>query len=264
MYLGFSIFSFCKGSTSLILRVFLRLVPLIVIVVVAAGAVVVIIDWWDRKTLLAILVVEVLLLTICEDPEAIREIAKVGTDCGRTNLPGRVVAWYPVTILIVIVLNEYKATWCLDVLGNTNEATSLIVNGARICDLLDVSSPTVIDEQLDIGAFNGILHPRDRHQFILAEADPVLLPSIANGEILGIILVGCVLGNHLVAVLGTILVGEGAGHLGTWELRGRNKNIWCLGVSIFSRYCLRSSNKFAAIFSTVVKTLNNICLIRLK
>jgi hypothetical protein len=177
-----------------------QLIPLVVIVVVAARAVVVIINRFACKTLLALLVVEVLPLAICEGPEAIREIAKVGTDSSRTNVPGRIVVLYPVTILIAIVLNEYKATWRLDVLGNTNEATSLIVNAARICDLLDVSSPTVIDEELGICALDGLLHPRDGHQFLLAEVDPVLLRAVGDGE--GLPLNPLVLGVHLGGHLG--------------------------------------------------------------
>jgi hypothetical protein len=193
-----------------------KLVP-VAVRVIAARAEVLVNNWGERNPLLAILVVPVLLGARCEGPEAIREIAKVGTDSSRTNLPWRVVAWHPVAILIAIVFNEYKATWCHDVLGNTNEVASLIVNAARICDLLDVSSPAVIDKQLDIGAFNGLLHPRDGHQFLLGEIDPLIL-LVADCECLGRLLVGGVLGSHLVAVLGSILVGEGVGHLG--ELGG--------------------------------------------
>ena len=198
-----------------------KLVP-VAVRVIAARAEVLVNDWWERNSLLAIPVVLVLLGARCEDSEAIREIAKVGTDSSRTNLPRRIVAWYPVAILIAAVFNEYKATWRLDVLGNTNEATSLIVNATRICDLLDVSSPAVIDEQLDIGAFNGILHPRNLHQFLLGEIDPLLL-LVADSECLGHILVGCVLGSHLVAVLGSILVGEGVRHLGELGELGRTE-----------------------------------------
>lgn len=84
-----------------------------------------------------------------------------------------------------------------------------------LSDLLDVKTQAVIDEELGISALDGLLHPRDGHQFLLSETCPVLLPSIADGEGLGLEVGRLVLGSHLVVVLGGILVGEGAGHLGT-------------------------------------------------
>ncbi len=162
----------------------MRLVPLIVIVRAAARAVVaIIIDDALSKTLLTILVVVVLLLTICEDSEAIREGAKVGADGGSSDRARIVRVWLPFATLHAVVLGEEEATWLLDVLRDAKmtlivpQATLALleVDGTSLSDLLDVEAETVIDEELGISALDGLLHPRDGRQFILAEVDPVLL-----------------------------------------------------------------------------------------
>ncbi len=64
------------------------------------------------------------------------------------------------------------------------------------------------------GCLHGLLHPRNGHEVLLGHPDPTLLPSVANGERLSCILTARVLGCHLGAVLGGMLVGKGAMHLG--------------------------------------------------
>ena len=90
--------------------------PLIVIVRAAARAVVVIIDDWLSKTFLAILAVEVLLLTSGEDPEAIREGAKVGTDGSSGDTAGIVWVFLPFTTLDTVVPHQKEAPRLLGVL----------------------------------------------------------------------------------------------------------------------------------------------------
>jgi len=198
-------------------------VPLIVIVRAAARAVVVIIiDDSLGKALLAILAVVVLLLTITEDPEAIRESAEVGTDGGSGDTAGIVWVCLPFTSLDTVVPHQKEAPRLLGVLqdakmtlkGPQTTFTLLEVDGTSLSDLLDVKAQAVIDEELGISALNGLLHPRDGHQLLLGQRSPTLLPSIADGECLSLKSGGLVLGSHLVAVLGTIRVGEGARHLG--------------------------------------------------
>jgi hypothetical protein len=202
----------------------LRLIPLVVIVRAAARAVVVIIiDDSLGKAFLAILAVVVLLLSICEDPEAIREGAKVGTDTSSGDTAGIVWVCLPFTSLDTIIAHQKGAALLLGVLQDAKMTlivpqaafTLLEVDGTSLSDLLDVKSQAIIDEELGISALDGLLHPRDGQQLLLGQRGPTLLPSIADGESLSLKSGGLVLGSHLVIVLGSILVGEGARHLGT-------------------------------------------------
>ncbi len=124
--------------------------------ITAARTVVVIIDRWHIESLLAIPAVEILLLTICEDPEAILESTKVGTHCGRMNVARIVGIKKPFTALFAVVLHQKEAAWLLGVLQDAKMAlapvvlTMLEMDGAGLRDTHDVKAQTVVDEQLGI------------------------------------------------------------------------------------------------------------------
>jgi hypothetical protein len=216
--------------TPIFVYYYLVLLILIVIVRAAAGTVVtIIIDDSLSKAALAVPVVVVLLLSICEDPEAIRKSAEVGTDCSSCDRAWIVRVCFPFTSLHTVIAHQKEATRLLGVLQDAKMTlivpqatfTLLEVNCASISDLLDVKAQAVIDEELGISALDGVLHPRDLHQFLLVQRSPALLPTVADEECLILILVGCILGSHLVVELGSGLVGKGARHLSTF-----NKTAW--------------------------------------
>ncbi len=186
----------------------------------AARAVIVIVNGWDIESLLTIPAVEILLPPVAEDPETILKSTKVGTDRCRMNV-GRVVGIHlPFTTLHAVVRHQKKATGLFAVLQDAKMAltpvvlTMLEVDSPSLRDLLDVKAQTVIDKQLSTGCFHGLLHPRNGHEVLLGHVGPTLLPSIADGESLSRILADRVLGRHLGAVIGAILVGKGTRHLG--------------------------------------------------
>jgi hypothetical protein len=205
-----------------------NLLILIVIVRAAAGTVVtVIIDDSLSKAALAVPVVVVLLLSICEDPEAIRQSAEVGTDCSSCDRAWIVRICLPFTSLHTVIAHQKETTRLLGVLQDAKMTlapvafTILEMDCASISDLLDVKAQAVIDEELGISALDGVLHPRDLHQLLLVQRGPTLLPPVTDEECLILILIGCILGSHLVVELGGGLVGKGARHRGTF-----NKSAW--------------------------------------
>jgi hypothetical protein len=195
---------------------------------------------------LVILQVVVLLGSRCEDPEAIRKSAKVGTDGRTANVTWVVGIRQPIIALKAIESLQHEATWLARVPGNAKMVVSLLqVDRTSLSDFGNVKPQTVVNEELGVCALNCLLHPRNSHQFILGE----ILPSrcaTADGEGLIVVLTGLKLGSHLVVVLGCVLVGEGARHLGrSLEEIGIAKRSWqqIYGppkISIFSPHRLAS------------------------
>ena len=99
-----------KGSAGIL---FIIVIP---VRAAARTVVVIIIDDSLSKTLLAILVVEVLLLAITEDPKAIRESAKVGTDSGSCDTARIVRVCLPFATLDAVIPHQKEATRLLGVL----------------------------------------------------------------------------------------------------------------------------------------------------